>query len=140
MKSNDFGFTADVTKEYFSKVSKFIIIENLLNENFSIARYSKNLNKIVFIYILLNQSVSFEVENFKRYRRKNKILEVGLNLSQQEFTNINEKETVQLLAKKYLLGIEQYMIRKDFNHELFYKDVKKLFIDNGIITQAKLEV
>ncbi len=136
MRFNNFGFTASTDRTVFNKVVHFNRLEELLNQNLTITNYTGNLHEIVFVYIVASSEVSLPEKNFKRYRWKNKCLEVGLNLNYKRLLQAKEPEVLQILAEGYLRGIEELMQRKDFDNKRFYKDVEKLFIENGLLPQA----
>ena len=136
MNLNKFGFTANTDQIAFKKVIGFKKIEEVLNKYLTITNYTQNLQKIVFVYIAITPELNFKEEDFKRYRWKNKCLEVGLNLNYKRLLQAKEPEVLQILAEGYLRGIEELMQRKDFDNKRFYKDVEKLFIENGLLPQA----
>jgi len=140
MKNTEFGFTADTAQKGFKRVSKFVILRDLLNSNLSVKEYGNIINEIVFVYLAIDEKVSFPIDNFKKYRRKNKVLEIGLNLDYQKLLQSDKSETMQMLSELYLRGIKEYMNVKDFDNEKFYVDVKNLFEKNGLLkTQDRAE-
>ena len=131
-----FGFTADTPEEVFDKVSNYTTLDNLLNSKLIVRDYTANINKILFVFHVIDERVSLPINNYVKYRRKNKVLEIGIALNYTEFLNIDNQTVKQLLAETYLIGIDLYTKRKDFDNKRFYKDVEKLFIENGLLPQA----
>lgn len=141
MNLNKFGFTANIEQDLFNKVSQYTELKELLNSKLEITKYTNLLNKILFVFIALNPQNLYKVENFQRFRRKEKIVEIGINLDYNRLLQSDEDETLELLAETYLKGIEKYLIvRKDFDGQRFYNDVKQVFQENGILKQDRLQL
>jgi len=131
---NKFGFTGNVDENLFSKVTRFTELEDRINENLIFTSYAKELQGIVFVYIALDPDSIYKVNDFTKFRRKNKIVEIGFNLNYAELLLATEDETLEILAEAYLKGIEKYLLpRKDFNGNQFYNDVKQLFTEHRLI-------
>jgi len=78
--------------------------------------------------------LSYTQENFIKERRKTGILELGINLNHSQLLQSTDSEAVELLAEAYLKGIDQFLQnRKDFDGKRFYTDVKRLFIQHGLV-------
>jgi len=134
MNLNKFGFTGNIDESIFNKVSRFTELEKMLNEKLIFTKYTKELQEIVFVYIALKSELIYKVEDFTKFRRKNKIVEIGINIEYSELLQTDEQQTLEILAETYLKGIEKYLIgRKDFDGSKFYADVKLLFTEHGII-------
>ena len=134
MNRKNFGFTAKTDESVLHKILKLNDIEEPLNDNLHIDDYSQNMQKIVFVYIAASPEVSLPERDFKKYRWKNKSLEVGLNLDYQRLLKAEESEVIPILAEGYLKGIKELMHHKDFDNKRFYADVEKLFIEKGFLT------
>jgi len=131
---NKFGFTACVDEKATSKLYPYQKIETALNTKLNLLNYTDNLNEIVFVYIALSPDLQIREEDFSRFRRKNKIVEIGVNLNYFNLLQADEEKTLELLTETYLKGIEKYLIgRKDFDGNKFYADMKQLFTENGIL-------
>lgn len=135
MNTNNFGFTAKTDRQVLHKILKLNSIEEMLNSRLCIADYSNKIQEIVFVYLAASPEVSIPEKDFKKYRWKHKCLEVGVNLDYERLVQAKESEVLEILAEGYLKGIKKYMQRKDFDNKLFYKDVEKLFIKNGLLPQ-----
>ena len=67
-------------------------------------------------------------------------MELYLNLDYYKFLEADNQTALEMMAELYLKGINKFLSTcKDFDHELFYKDVKNLFIDNGILPATEPE-
>lgn len=119
-----------------------LFIKEILNKNISIKNYSKELTTIFVIYQAFEPNNQYrKVEDYTRFRRKSKILELYLTLDYYCFLKANENQASELLAGTYLKGIEKYLIiRKDFDGQRFYNDVKQVFQENGILKQDRLQL
>jgi len=131
---NRFGFTGNIHESVFSKISRFTVIEKILNEFLVFSKYSHELQGIVFVYIALKPDFNYTVADFSKFRRKNKIIEIGINLDYNQLIQADDENTLELLSETYLIGIEKYLTgKKDFDGNKFYTDVKQLFTENGIL-------
>lgn len=131
---NKFGFTACVDEEATPKILLYNELENILNVNVDLSDYTKKTNELVFVFIALNPGLSYTQENFIKERRKTGILELGINLNHSQLLQSTDSEAVELLAEAYLKGIDQFLQnRKDFDGKRFYTDVKRLFIQHGLV-------
>jgi len=130
----NFGLTSKIDTSLKGKFIKQQNIKDLLNEKLTMSNYTNDLNKILLVYLALNPNLPYKEENFQRFRRKDKIVEIGINLDYFELLQADEEKTLQLLAEAYLKGIEKYLLpRKDFNGNQFYNDVKQLFTEHRLI-------
>jgi len=128
MQLRQFGFTYDTNVTDISKFDGSYLIEKLLNTNLSLNKYSNSIQRIVFVYLVVEPKKFLPRENFIKFRRNTATLEIGMNLDYYEFIQANPSESLQILALAYLLGIETYLSKqKDFNAKSFYADVQNLF-------------
>ncbi len=122
------------------KTNKFLlflssIFYNLLNINLNISNYTKKHNEIGLIFMAMNPHLSLSRPDRKFNRRKFKSFDMYMNVPDYDkFRTATKPEAKKIIAELYLTGIKKYLSKqKDFNHELFYKDVKELFQKEGII-------
>jgi len=134
MNVNKFGFTACIDEKANKKLYLYQNIEKILNNKLDLTNYTQNITEIVFVYIALDPEMLFKENDFTKFRRKSKIVEIGINLNYAELLLATEDETLEILAEAYLKGIEKYLLpRKDFNGNQFYNDVKQLFTEHRLI-------
>ena len=136
IQNKSFGFTAKVDEKNLHKVLQFRLIKELLNKHLNLSDYTKELSEIVFVYLASSPEISIPEKDFKKYRRKHKCLEIGVNIDYQCICKADKENSLKILAETYLKGIKTNMRYKDFDHNKFYKDVKQLFVDNKLITLA----
>jgi len=134
MDTPSFGFTAKTDEKVLYKVLKFNVIEEVLNSRLSISDYTEKLQKIVFVYLAASPELAIIHDDFMKYRRKSKCIEIGLNLDYELLTQTEDENVLEILASSYLEGIKKFMQIKDFDYKRFYHDVEQLFFDNGFIT------
>ena len=132
----EFGFSG-MNDENISKMPVLICSEftNYFYK-FNISDYSNNYKELCFIHMAIDPNTHSFRPDKKILRRKQNRFDMYLNVPDyKKFRTATKPEACKIIAKLYLVGIKKYLSKeKDFNHELFYKDVKKLFIDNGILT------
>ncbi len=134
MNVNKFGFTACIDEKANKKLYLYQNIEKILNNKLDLTNYTQNITEIVFVYIALDPEMLFKENDFTKFRRKSKIVEIGINLNYAELLLATEDETLEILAEAYLQGIEKYLLpRKDFNGNQFYNDVKQLFTEHRLL-------
>lgn len=130
----NFQFSGSTTQEQSDKLLKISNISDLLNNNLSIEKYTNAINSLFFIYQAFEADDKYcQYEETKRFRRKTKVMELYKNLDYNRLLQAKEPEVLPILAENYLKGIKELLQRKDFDNKRFYKDVEKLFIENGLI-------
>ena len=124
----NFWFTYDTDISDFTKFEGTFEIEKILNENFELSNYTKQVQKIVFVYIALNPDNKYIIKNFIKYRTKAKVYEVGVNLPYQDFLNADKQQAIKLLKDAYIEGFATLVsTKKEFDNKKFLEDLKKLF-------------
>ena len=105
----------------------------LFEKKIQISNFSKKIKQIALIFMAINPKTHSFRPDKKFWRWKDGNFDMYLNVPDYEkFCNADKKKAKVIIAELYLTGIKKYLSKqKDFNHELFYKDVKNLFIDNG---------
>jgi len=123
-----FGFTFDTDINDIEKISSATLIFDLLNEKLSIQNYSQTVSKIVFVYLAVNIKNFTPRQDFIKFRRKNNVIEIGLNIDYDNFIKADFETALSMMALLYLKGIEKLISkRKDFDSGKFHEDVEKLF-------------
>ena len=127
----DMGISNDITYEDLPLLK-------IINENMNINKYSNKTKKFSFIYMAINPDTRSFRPDKKIMRRANPILQLFMNVPDYDkFRKSTKTEARKIIAKLYLTGIKKYLSKqKDFNDELFYNDVKKVFENNGILQDA----
>ena len=107
-----------------------LFINNLLMKN-----YTKSQTELALIFMAIAPSTHSFRPDRKFNRRKFKSFDMYMNVPDYDkFRTATKPEAKKIIAELYLTGIKKYLSKqKDFNHELFYKDVKELFQKEGII-------
>ena len=131
---NGFSFTNMIDSNINKDITdEDIFISNLLNKSTQINKYSNIIRNYLFIYIAIDPDKPF-LSDKKIMRHKTKRLDLYMNVNYKEFIRATKEEARKIIAELYLTGIKKYLSKqKDFNHELFYTDVKELFEKEGII-------
>ena len=133
--TKDFSFT----KMYDMNINKDIIYEDefistSVNKVINLKKYSESILNYLFIFMAINPATSSFRPDKKIMRRKTKRLDLYINVDYEKFRTATKLEARKIIAELYLTGIKKYLSKqKDFNHELFYTDVKELFEKEGII-------
>ena len=129
-----FTFSVDNDK-LINKLHNTTEVDGLLNSKLSEISYSKKIDSIFFVYQAISpENTGHHVEDFKRFRRKTKVLEMYLTLNYYKFLEADNKQAKEMMSELYLKGIEKYLIpRKDFKGKEFYHDVKELFEQHKLI-------
>ena len=110
-------------------------MSNYLSENIDISIYGTKFQQIGLIFMAMNPTTPSFRPDKKINRWKHKVFDMYINVPDYEkFRTATKTEARKIIAELYLTGIKKYLSKqKDFNHKLFYKDVKKLFINKGIL-------
>jgi Immunity protein 44 len=114
-------------------------LEAMLNTQLPIKKYGQGLDRIAFIYIIMKDTRMHP--NDKVFFRKRKKLMISLELDFEKAVQADLEELIELEAILYLETIKRYKAWKikDFDSDLFYEDVRNLFLEKGIIKLENLE-
>ena len=125
----DFSVSSTADESILAKMQHDTELKNLLNSNLSIKDYSDTVTGIFMIYQSLNTDFAkaFPVEEKTIFRRKTKEIEIYTVIDYKTVVEASDTEMLKILAQTYLRGIKQFIKRKDFDIDCFYKDVEKLF-------------
>jgi hypothetical protein len=136
---NDFVFTGakDWHTDTMMSIKAVSTVEKLLNSNLSIKKYGQGLDRIGFVYNIMDDIRNHP--NEKVFFRKKKKLLICLQLDFGRAVKANLEELIELEAILYLESIKRYKAWKikDFDSDLFYQDVRNLFLEKGIIKLEK---
>ena len=135
-KMKEFAFTSSSDEIIpLSKFEKDLVIKKNLNKFLTLNKYSDKYTSLFTIYqAFAPDDIYSQYKEKKRFRRKTKVMELYLNLDYHKFLKADNKTALQMMAELFLKGINKFLSTcKDFDHELFYKDVKKLFEKEGIL-------
>jgi len=132
----NFEFTSASTEEVLKQLQRTNDLEDLLNKEIKIEKFTSNISSIFFIYQAFEPNNPYlNYQDNLKFKRKTKVLELYINLNYAELLPADDEKTLQLLAEAYLKGIEKYLLpRKDFNGNQFYTAVKQLFTEHRLIT------
>jgi len=111
-------------------------INNLLNEEIILSKYSNNLiNSLTIIYLILNPNYKgVKREERKYFKRVEKHFFIDIEIPYQAFCEADTKTALQILANNTLRCITKFLESlKNFDYQLFYNDVKNLFENENII-------
>ncbi len=98
-----------------------------------LGNYTSQSQGLLVIMIALSPE-AFERKECLIYRRKTQEIEIYINMDYQTLLEADEKETLHLISKTYLLAIKRFLSkRKDFDHKRFYADVREIFEKNKLL-------
>ncbi len=124
----EFGFTYDTDISNFKKFQGTFEIEKVLNEKIKLADYSTNIQEIVFVYIAVDTQKFNGVDNFIKFRRKSKTIELGVNLPYYEFINADKDKELKILKNAYIEGVETLLSkRKDIDYKKLSENIRQIF-------------
>lgn len=128
METQAFGITALSDTAVSKQINKVSELKSMINKKLSIKDYSSLLNRFVFVFVAINPDNQFQENNFQKYRRKTKTLEVGVNVDYEKLLHAKDDEVLPLLKQTYLNGIKNQIKHKDFAAEKFYNDVENILM------------
>ena len=108
---------------------------SILNQSLQINGYTKKITRVNLVFMVMNPSTHSFRPDKKFWRWKAGHFDMYMNVPDYDkFRTATKPEARKIIAELYLTGIKKYLSKqKDFNHELFYKDVKELFQKEGIL-------
>ncbi len=123
-----FGFTEHTDISNFRKFDGVFEIEKILNENVNLTDYTKTIQKIVFVTIAVDTQKFNGVDNFIKFRRKSKAIELGVNLPYNEFINADKDKELKILKNAYIEGVETLLSkRKDIDYKKLSENIRQIF-------------
>lgn len=113
-------------------------IQQLLNQHLKLAHYGPALNHIVFVPIAQLPEYQHNYPEAIRFTEAEKSLSLYLCLDYEQVAQANEPHFLQLLAQRFLEGIEQAGLEKveGFDAERFIQDVKRVLMADDLADQA----
>ncbi len=134
MKNFEISAVLDIDVPH-EKVDGKIAIRNLLNEKLLLQKYSDSINTLYIVFQVISPSnKARKVEEFLKHRKKTNALELYLTVDYFLFLESDTKEATYLLADTYMKGIDLFLCnRKDFDGKRFFKDVKSIFEEYGML-------
>ncbi len=107
----------------------------IFDKKIKVSNFNNKIKQIALIFMAINPKTHSFRPDKKFWRWKAGNFDMYLNVpNYQFFCTATKTEARKIIAELYLTGIKKYLSKqKDFNHELFYKDVKELFLKEGII-------
>ena len=128
------GFSTLISEDYEKKVVDDVLIEVELNQSLSLNNYTQDFSEVVFTYMAVNPQIGVERKDKIRYSRKEKALELFVNLDRERLEKATQQEALQMMCELYLESIEKYLTkRKDFDAKRYYQDVKEVFVKHEFI-------
>ena len=95
-------------------------------EQIDILNYTQAISELFIVFQCFPQDNPRKVEQFKRLRRKTKILELYLVLDYERIINGTDEEILSYMKEVFIKGCETFLKpMKDFDWEGFYKEVMK---------------
>jgi hypothetical protein len=126
----------------FEPSNTFLLkIENSLVENIDLKKYGSGLTEINFIY-LIRAAKDDKFGEYKRYAKLKKFVDFQLKIDEEDFIAASDENALGMMAHLFLKSILLYkeLKIKDFDDIRFYDDVKKLFLEKGLLKEAEAEI
>jgi len=128
------GFSQLTSPDFTEKLLYNFEFEDILNQVLAIHNYTQDFSEVVFTYMAVNPQIGVERKDKIRYSRKEKALELFVNLDRERLEKATQQEALQMMCELYLESIEKYLTkRKDFDAKRYYQDVKEVFVKHEFI-------
>ena len=116
-----------IAEELFPKVNPQLFAD-VLRREIDLSKYGEGVDKFYFTFSILGNTVlKFHGEH---YSRKKRAVEIAVRVPLEETLSANQEETIRLMEKAYLEGIDLIGTLKlvaPFDHVAFKKDVEAIF-------------
>jgi len=128
------GTSFMLSDEFVTKLVHNTDIRIPLNLELTIEKYTNTLKRLVLIFIAINPNKGLQRADKARYLRKEKKLQLFVNLDRERLEKATQQEALQMMCELYLESIEKYLTkRKDFDAKRYYHDVKEVFVKHQFI-------
>jgi len=136
----DFIITAKSDREVRDNIMQMTKLNDLLNNNLSISKYSDELKNLVITYLVLQQdNKGVNWKERKYYKRSEQRYFIDISFPDYDrFCKASKKEALEIMAEQTIRGTKKYLSQeKNFNYETFYNDLTNLLRKNNIINHIK---
>ncbi len=136
----DFVITAKSESEVRGNIMQMTKLNDLLNNNLSISKYSNELKNIIITYLVLqpdNNGVNWKERKY--YKRKEQKYFIDISFPEYErFCKASKQEALKIMAEQTIRGTKKYLSKeKNFDYETFYNDLINLLRKKNIINEIK---
>jgi hypothetical protein len=120
-----------IAEELFPKVNPQLFAD-VLRREIDLSKYGEGVDKFYFTFSILGNTVlKFHGEH---YSRKKRSVEIAVRIPLEEVLAANQEETIRLMEKAYLKGIDLIGTLKlvtPFDHDAFRRDVEAVFANKN---------
>ncbi len=136
----DFIITAKSDKEVRDNIMQMTKLNDLLNNNLSISKYSDVFRNLIITYLVLQPDHNgVKWKERKYYKRSEQKYCIDISFPEYEkFCNANKQDALKIIAEQTIRGTKKYLSKeKNFNYEAFYNDLTNLLRKKRIINEIK---
>ena len=129
IENNPIQISGRIKKELFPKVNP-MIFRDILQREILFSDYGDGISKFYFTFIAMEITPNFSDWIGIDYYPKTRKVDIGVEIPSKEVPNANQTETIHLMEKAFLEGIDLIATKKlaaPFDHQAFKKDVEAIF-------------
>lgn len=120
-----------IAQELFPKVNPVLFCD-VLRREISLSDYGDGIKKFFFTFVVM-EPTALKFDGI-HYDVKKRYLEVAVRAPYEEITEASQAETIRLMEKALLEGVDQIATLKlaaPFDHKAFKRDVQAIFAREG---------
>jgi len=131
-----FCFSGMVYVKAEINIAHSTILQDIMNNKLALKDYiiGNKIKHLTITFIAYPENwEGINRKEQKYYRKETKTIFLDLKISNFDiFCSATKTESIKIMAAETLRGTEKFLSsEKDFQYELFYKDLKALFIKEG---------